>query len=84
MDGERTTIDRAGRIVVPKAIRERLQIGGGAEVEIEEHDGVIEIVPRPTAMVLRATPDGPVAEPRAPLPALTDEIVRSTMERLRR
>jgi AbrB family looped-hinge helix DNA binding protein len=30
-----TTIDKAGRIVVPKALRERLGFEGGTEIEIE-------------------------------------------------
>ena len=37
----RSTIDSAGRIVVPKAIRTRLQLTDRAEVEIVEHAGVI-------------------------------------------
>jgi len=30
-------IDRAGRIVLPKRIRERLQLKGGSELELEEN-----------------------------------------------
>ncbi|MQA75394.1 MAG: AbrB/MazE/SpoVT family DNA-binding domain-containing protein [Solirubrobacterales bacterium] len=39
----RATIDKAGRLVVPKQIRERLSLEGGAEIEIEVVDGRIEI-----------------------------------------
>ena len=41
----RTKIDGAGRLVVPKPIRERLKIGGGSALDIVEQDGVIEIRP---------------------------------------
>ncbi len=33
----RTTIDGAGRLVVPKPIRDQLQLAAGAEVEVDEH-----------------------------------------------
>ncbi|MDN5931565.1 MAG: AbrB/MazE/SpoVT family DNA-binding domain-containing protein [Pseudonocardia sp.] len=38
-----TTIDAGGRIVVPKAVRERLGLAAGTRVEISEGDGVIII-----------------------------------------
>lgn len=46
----RTTIDSAGRIVIPKAIRDALGLVGGSEVDLEI-DGVsivIDSAPRPT------------------------------------
>jgi AbrB family looped-hinge helix DNA binding protein len=36
-------IDKAGRIVVPKALRERLHLLPGTEVSIEEVDGHLRI-----------------------------------------
>jgi len=39
----RTTIDRAGRVVIPKPIRDRLGLRGGEELELREEDGRIEI-----------------------------------------
>ncbi len=80
----RTTIDRAGRLVVPKPIRERLQLGNGGPVEVEEHDGAIEVRPIPAEVVIAQTPQGPVASPIGSLPPLTDAIVRETLERTRR
>jgi AbrB family looped-hinge helix DNA binding protein len=39
--GMKTTIDAAGRIVVPKALRDRLALAPGSEIEIEAvADGV--------------------------------------------
>lgn len=80
----RTTIDGAGRLVVPKAIRDRLGLVGGSELEITERDGRIEVEPAPSAIRLVPKGDFLVAEPTQPLPPLTDEIVRQTLERVRR
>lgn len=80
----RTTIDRAGRLVVPKAIRELLRLESGGEVEVTERDGVIEVRPAPAEVQVVATPEGPVAVPTTELPPLTDDVVRDTLERSRR
>jgi AbrB family looped-hinge helix DNA binding protein len=80
----RTTIDAGGRVVIPKAMRERLGLARGREVEIHERDGRIEIEPAPTAMSLVRRRSGLVAVPERPLPPLTDEMVRATLERARR
>jgi len=80
----RTTIDTGGRVVIPKELRERLGLAGGREVEIREVDGRVEIVPHETPMTLRSGADGEAAVPDEPLPVLTDELVRATLERVRR
>lgn len=41
----KTTIDAAGRVVVPKQLRIRLGLSGGTEVEIGERDGAVQIRP---------------------------------------
>ena len=80
----RTTIDGAGRIVVPKAMRERLGLAGGRELDIREREGRLEIEPLPVPMSLAKRAGGRVAVPSRKLPPLTDEIVRDTLERTRR
>jgi AbrB family looped-hinge helix DNA binding protein len=80
----RTTIDPAGRIVIPKALRERLGLAAGEPLDVRERDGRLEIEPEPTPMTLVKRKGGLVAVPRRPLPALSDEIVRETLERSRR
>jgi AbrB family looped-hinge helix DNA binding protein len=80
----RSAIDSAGRVVIPKPLRDRLGLGQGEAVEIRERDGRIEIEPAPTAMSLVRRGDGPVAVPEDELPALTDEVVRATIEGTRR
>lgn len=79
-----STIDSAGRLVIPKSIRDRLGLTGGQVVEIEERDGRIEIEAAPTLMTLVDQEGGPVAVPEEDLPPLTDDIVRTTIERTRR
>ena len=80
----KTAIDTAGRLVIPKAIRDRLGLTGGQVVEIQERDGKIEIEAAPTPMTLVDHEEGPVAVPEKELPPLTDDIVRATIERTRR
>jgi AbrB family looped-hinge helix DNA binding protein len=80
----KTTIDAAGRIVVPKAIREELALYGGQEVEVTAVDGRIEIEVPLTPMHMEERDGILVAVPDRPLPPLTDEIVRATLEKVRR
>lgn len=80
----RTTIDPAGRVVIPKSIRDRLGLRGGQEIEVTERDGRVEIEPAPTPVRLVDEGRGVVAVPEEELPPLTDEIVRETLERTRR
>lgn len=80
----RTTIDGAGRIVVPKVIREELGLYAGQAVELSALDGRIEIEVPPTPMRLERRGGHVVAVPERPLPTLTAEMVRETLEKIRR
>jgi AbrB family looped-hinge helix DNA binding protein len=80
----RTAIDRSGRIIVPKPIRDRLSLRGGEELEIIERDGIIELWPAPLEVEIIETPEGPVAMPTKSIPPLTAEMVRETLEKIRR
>lgn len=79
----RSTIDAAGRLVVPKAIRDQLQLAGGAAIEITERGGAIEIVPVPATVEVVDGPDGAVLVPVDPLPPLTNDDVLATIDRSR-
>ncbi|HEV3309934.1 MAG TPA: antitoxin [Chloroflexota bacterium] len=70
--------------MVPKAIRDRLRIRAGTEVDVGEIDGVIDIRPLPADIHIVATAEGPVAVAKGDIPPLTDAIVRDTLDRLRR
>lgn len=80
----RSAIDGAGRVVIPKQMRERLGLSRGRPVDIRERDGRIEIEPAVTPMSLVRRARGPTAVPKEKLPPLTDEMVRDTLERTRR
>jgi AbrB family looped-hinge helix DNA binding protein len=41
----RATIDKAGRLVIPRALRNRIGLAGGGEVEIEVDGAAIRIEP---------------------------------------
>ena len=77
-------MDAAGRVVIPKAVRARLGLPDGGELEMDERDGVIELQAASVPMSLREGPHGWVIVPERELPPLTDEIVRETLERVRR
>jgi AbrB family looped-hinge helix DNA binding protein len=81
----KTTIDAAGRVVIPKPLREELGLRGGEEVEVRVRGGVLELEPstKPVQLVER---DGFLA---AEIEAddsdpLTAADVRDLLERLRR
>ena len=78
----RTTIDGAGRLVVPKRLREQLGFAAGTELEVEAVDGRLEVV-MPSRVREEEGPHGV----RFLAPAdttLTAEQVRELMERGRR
>lgn len=81
------TIDGAGRVVVPKSIRDALGLVEGTMLEIADRDGsvVIEVAPVEKRLVKRGK--GLVVEPvetGEPLPVLTAEAVRKALEESRR
>ena len=78
----RTAIDSAGRLVIPKRIRDRLALRGGEELEIEELDGRIEIRrPRSDAPLVHGSNGLLVMESG---PGLDPEEVRTVLEQTRR
>lgn len=84
INGMKTSIDAAGRIVVPKPLRQALGFRPGVPLEIKASDGRLEIEVAATPMRLRKRGKGLVAVPDAELPELTAEMVRDTLERVRR
>lgn len=80
----KTSIDSAGRIVIPKALREALDLKPGQPLEIRAGDGRLEIEVAPTPVKLLKRGKGVVAVPTTNLPKLTADQVRETIERIRR
>jgi AbrB family looped-hinge helix DNA binding protein len=80
----RTTIDMAGRIVVPKVLRDELGLTGGQELEITARDGRLELEPPPVPMHLERRGAVLVAVPDTPVARLTATQDRDALERSRR
>ena len=81
----RTTIDRAGRVVIPKPLREAAGLRGGEEIEVTVREGVIELEAASKPVQLRERDGFLAAEVEDDDgPALTTTEVRELLERLRR
>jgi AbrB family looped-hinge helix DNA binding protein len=79
----RTTIDKAGRVVVPKALRRATGLEAGSEVEIRANDGRIEMEPAPLEVRLERRRGMLVAVPVRPVPAMAAAVVEGTITSLR-
>ncbi len=80
----RTTIDSAGRLVVPKAMREAMRLEPGRAVDIVFTDGRLEIELAPAKVHVEQRGSLPVLVPDEELPALSDQDVRDAIEATRR
>jgi AbrB family looped-hinge helix DNA binding protein len=74
----KTTIDNAGRLVIPKEIRRLANITPDVALDIRWRDGRIEIEPAPAAVRLQRRGQLLVAVPRGKVAALTPETVEQT------
>lgn len=78
------TMDAAGRIVLPKALRDAVGAEAGVALDAEVRDGAVILRPKPTPMKLLKTRGGVVAKPDHSLPPLTPDMVRAALESARR
>jgi AbrB family looped-hinge helix DNA binding protein len=75
------SIDKAGRVVVPKPLRDQLGISPGTPLEIEVVDGHLELsVPNRPLEVIEG-PHGPIFAPTGT--PVTDAQLRSVLEAVR-
>jgi AbrB family looped-hinge helix DNA binding protein len=79
----RTTIDAAGRLVIPKAIRESAGLRPRQEVNVEYRDGKVEIEPAEQVVKLVRRGSRWVLVAPSWTPPLTTDIVRQTIEEIR-
>ncbi len=79
----KTTNDKAGSLVVPKAIREAARLDPGTEVELRVVAGRVEIEPAPLDIELERRGKLVVAVPRQSQPALIESEVEETIVALR-
>ena len=79
----RTTIDGAGRVVVPKALRQAVGLLAGAEVEMRATDGRIEMEPAPLEVRLEREGGLLVAVPVRPVPPMPASVAGRTVASVR-
>jgi len=83
-NGMESTIDRAGRIVIPKSIREAAGLRPGLSLKIEFRDGKVEIEPqspkirlvRKRGMLIASIPGAPKLSVE-----VTNELIRKARDR---
>ncbi|WP_110208072.1 AbrB/MazE/SpoVT family DNA-binding domain-containing protein [Nocardioides daejeonensis] len=80
----RTTIDAAGRIVVPKVMRDAMGLTAGREIDVVFTDGRIQIELAPVEVEVEMDNGLPRLVPKRPTPDLSDELIRDTIEFTRR
>jgi len=79
----RVTIDSAGRLVIPKALRAAVGIVPGGTVEATVRDGRIELEVPPADVRVERHGHVWVALPDAPTPPLRSADVQTTLDALR-
>lgn len=75
-----TTMDGAGRLVIPREIRREAGLEPGVALEVRWRDGVIEIEPQPLSVTLTRKGRLLVAAPATRVPPLRS----ATVDRTRR
>lgn len=83
VNGMRTTIDKAGRIVVPKVVRDAMGLAPGRRVDIVFTDGRLEISATPVELEMTTVDGLPVLQALEELPPLSADAVRETQESIR-
>ena len=80
----KTTIDSAGRLVIPKDIRREAGLKPGMPLDVRLRDGRIEIEPEPQDVRLVRKGKLLIAIPQTDVAALTAETVERTRRAVRR
>ncbi len=78
-----TTMDPAGRLVIPKSIREAAELKPGVALLVGIVDGRIEITPEPRAVRIERRGRLSVAVPVTPSAPLRATTVRKALEAIR-
>jgi AbrB family looped-hinge helix DNA binding protein len=78
------TIDAAGRVVIPKPIRDELGLAAGTPLRVRARDGVVELTRIGSPVQLERRGAALVAVAGESVERMTAEEVRDLVERLRR
>jgi AbrB family looped-hinge helix DNA binding protein len=76
-------MDAAGRIVLPKAVRERAGLKAGVSLEVRVVDGRVELEPAYANVRIEKKGEAWVATYPDPVPPLTQEVVDATLDAIR-
>lgn len=77
-------MDAAGRIVLPKRVREQAGFRPGQALRFTCQDGRVEIEPATVAVEVTIAADGlPILAAREPMPTLTVDEVQATLDEVR-
>jgi AbrB family looped-hinge helix DNA binding protein len=80
----KATIDAAGRVVIPKSLREAIGLGDGGEVDIQLIDGALIVTP-PTVRKRLVDRNGRATiVPDEDVTPLSDAVVRDVLDVIRR
>lgn len=77
-----TTMDAAGRLVIPSEIRREAALEPGVPLDVRWQDGIIEIEPHPLAVTLKRKGRLLVASPKTRVPTLRAAAVDRTRQRM--
>jgi AbrB family looped-hinge helix DNA binding protein len=80
----RVTIDRVGRLVVPKSLRDELGVVGQTDLELTAVDGRLELTVADVPARVETRDDFPVIVTDEPMPPLTTAATAAAIERVRR
>jgi len=78
----KSTIDEAGRLVIPRDLRRETGIEPGVPLELRVEGGAVVIEPAATPVRLERRGRFVVARPLSPVPPLTNDVVEQTRNRL--
>ncbi len=76
----KTTIDSAGRVVIPKPVRQEAGLSAGQELEAEYRDGAIVIEPAPRKVKLARRGSLLVAVAQDAEPLTNEQVKRAIRE----
>jgi AbrB family looped-hinge helix DNA binding protein len=78
----RATIDAAGRVLVPKALRDSLGLVPGAQVDISEYGAGLQLLPTAAPPELERNRHGRLVASSTAV--VTDDAIRETLDQIRR
>jgi AbrB family looped-hinge helix DNA binding protein len=77
-----TTMDKAGRLVIPSDIRREAELEPGTPLEVRWRDGVLEIEPQPLPVTIERQGRLLVAKPARKVARLSASAVERTRRQL--